>query len=131
MRTQRAIIVTEACSVTQNPMVEECLTRQRCDRNAAQMSAELGSNSAVLTLTKADAELKRLTLLKKNHLDELYVALHSVHAPPTIIRQPQRAVVDRGLQFGHGSEAVERRSLRYCPGKDPGEVPSGRLEEMC
>jgi hypothetical protein len=32
----------------------------------------------VLTLAEADAELQRLTLLKKNHLDEQYVARRSV-----------------------------------------------------
>jgi hypothetical protein len=33
---------------------------------------------AVLTLAEADAELQRLNLLKKNHLDEQYVARRSV-----------------------------------------------------
>jgi hypothetical protein len=44
MRAQCATIATEAWSVTQNPARQERSTRQRCDRDAAEMSAELGSN---------------------------------------------------------------------------------------
>jgi hypothetical protein len=39
----------------------------------------------VLTLAEADAELQRLTLLKKNHLDEQYVARRSVRDLPATI----------------------------------------------
>jgi hypothetical protein len=36
----------------------------------AEVKAIASGNPAVLTLAEADAELQRLTLLKKNHLDE-------------------------------------------------------------
>jgi hypothetical protein len=44
LRAQRAIIVTEAWSVTRNPAKEESSTRKRCEPTAAEMSAPLGSN---------------------------------------------------------------------------------------
>ena len=51
----------------------------------AEVKAIASGNPAVLTLAEADAELQRLALLKKNHLDEQYVARRSVHdLPPTI-----------------------------------------------
>src|ERR1700729_3872773 len=47
--------------------------------------ADVSDNPAVLTLAEADAELQRLTLLKKNHLDEQYVARRSVRDLPATI----------------------------------------------
>ena len=44
----------------------------------AEVKAIASGNPAVLTHAEADAELQRLTLLKKNHLDEQYVARRSV-----------------------------------------------------
>jgi hypothetical protein len=40
---------------------------------------------AVLTLAEADAELQRLTLLKKNHVDEQYVARRQLRDLPRTI----------------------------------------------
>jgi hypothetical protein len=40
----------------------------------AEVKAIASGNPAVLTLAEADAELQRLAMLKKNHLDEQYVA---------------------------------------------------------
>ena len=51
----------------------------------AEVKAIASGNPAVLTLAEADAELQRLALLKKNHLDEQYVARRSVRDLPTII----------------------------------------------
>ena len=48
----------------------------------AEVKAIASGNPAVLTLAEADAELQRLTLLKKNHLDEQYVARRSVRDLP-------------------------------------------------
>src|SRR5438067_9282177 len=48
----------------------------------AEVKAIASGNPAVLTLALADAELQRLTLLKKNHLDEQYVARRSVRDLP-------------------------------------------------
>lgn len=48
----------------------------------AEVKAIASGNPAVLTLAEADAELKRLGLLKKNHLDEQYVARLAVRDLP-------------------------------------------------
>lgn len=48
----------------------------------AEVKAIASGNPAVLTLAEADAELQRLSLLKKNHLDEQYVARRSVRDLP-------------------------------------------------
>ncbi len=52
----------------------------------AEVKAIASGNPAVLTLAEADAELQRLTLLKKNHLDEQYVARRSVRDLPGTIK---------------------------------------------
>jgi N12 class adenine-specific DNA methylase len=61
----------------------------------AEVKAIASGNPAVLTLAEADAELQRLNLLKKNHLDEQYVARRSV-------RDTSRVPIGiyRGLRFG-------------------------------
>src|SRR6202035_3456002 len=51
----------------------------------AEVKAIASGNPAVLTLAEADAELQRVTLLKKNHLDEQYVARRSVRDLPGTI----------------------------------------------
>lgn len=51
----------------------------------AEVKAIASGNPAVLTLAEADAELQRLTLLKKNHMDEQYVARRSVRDLPATI----------------------------------------------
>src|SRR5207247_10687927 len=48
----------------------------------AEVKAIASGNPAILTLAEADAELQRLTVLKKNHLDEQYVARRSVRDLP-------------------------------------------------
>ncbi|MDB5310146.1 MAG: helicase [Gemmataceae bacterium] len=48
----------------------------------AEVKAIASGNPAVLTLAEADAELQRLAVLKKNHLDEQYVARRSVRDLP-------------------------------------------------
>ena len=48
----------------------------------AEVKAIASGNPAVLTLAEADAELQRLTLLRRNHLDEQYVARRSVRDLP-------------------------------------------------
>src|ERR1700735_1322221 len=48
----------------------------------AEVKAIASGNPAVLTLAEADAELQRLTLLKKNHMDEQSVARRSVRDLP-------------------------------------------------
>src|SRR5436309_9070523 len=57
----------------------------------AEVKAIASGNPAVLTLAESDAELQRLALLKRNHLDEQYVARLSVRdLPPTIASLSKR-----------------------------------------
>src|SRR5437773_5547780 len=51
----------------------------------AEVKAIASGNPAVLTLAEADAELQRLSLLKRNHLDEQYVARRSIRDLPATI----------------------------------------------
>jgi hypothetical protein len=51
----------------------------------AEVKAIASGNPAVLTLAEADAELQRLNLLKKSHVDEQYVARRSVRDLPSTI----------------------------------------------
>ncbi len=51
----------------------------------AEVKAIASGNPAVLTLAEADAELQRLTVLKKNHADEQYLARRSIKTLPTTI----------------------------------------------
>src|SRR5437868_1798801 len=51
----------------------------------AEVKAIASGNPAVLTLAEADAELQRLALLKKQHLDEQFVARRSVRELPATI----------------------------------------------
>jgi hypothetical protein len=51
----------------------------------AEVKSIASGNPAILTLAEADAELQRLALLKKNHLDEQYVARRSVRDLPATI----------------------------------------------
>ena len=52
----------------------------------AEVKAIASGNPAVLTLAEADAELQRLSLLKKNHLDEQYMARRQVRELPATIQ---------------------------------------------
>jgi hypothetical protein len=51
----------------------------------AEVKAIASGNPAVLTLAEAEAELQRLAVLKKNHLDEQYVARRKVRDLPGMI----------------------------------------------
>src|SRR5438034_11224429 len=51
----------------------------------AEVKAIASGNPAVLTLAEADAELQRLTVLKKYHADEQYLARRSVRDLPRTI----------------------------------------------
>ncbi|MEQ1883100.1 MAG: helicase-related protein, partial [Burkholderiales bacterium] len=51
----------------------------------AEVKAIASGNPSVLTLAEADAELQRLAILRKNHLDDQYVARRRVRDLPEII----------------------------------------------
>ncbi|MBA4066545.1 MAG: helicase [Isosphaera sp.] len=60
----------------------------------AEVKAIASGNPAVLTLAEADAELKRLALLKKNHVDEQYVARCRVRDLPAQIGRLSERLAD-------------------------------------
>ncbi len=53
----------------------------------AEVKAIASGNPAVLTLAEADAELQRLAILRKNHLDEQFLAKRSLRDLPGTIRR--------------------------------------------
>ena len=76
----------------------------------AEVKAIASGNPAVLTLAEADAELQRLNLLKKNHLDEQYVARRSVRDLPGSIADLQERLsklsTDEATATAHASKPI-------------------------
>ena len=76
----------------------------------AEVKAIASGNPAVLTLAEADAELQRLTLLKKNHLDEQYVARRNIRdLPKTIASMSERLgklSVDQQTLIDHSDDPI-------------------------
>ncbi len=76
----------------------------------AEVKAIASGNPAVLTLAEADTELQRLTLLKKNHLDEQYVARRSVRDLPSTIEslteRLSKLTADEATATAHAGEPV-------------------------
>ena len=60
----------------------------------AEVKAIASGNPAMLTLAEADAELQRLSLLKKNFVDEQYVARRSVRDLPGTIASVSKRLSD-------------------------------------
>src|SRR5216117_761393 len=60
----------------------------------AEVKAIASGNPAVLTLAETDAELQRLALLKKYHLDEQYVARRSVRDLPGVIASLSQRLIN-------------------------------------
>ena len=76
----------------------------------AEVKAIASGNPAVLTLAEADAELQRLALLKKNHMDEQYVARRSVRDLPGIIAslsgRVSNLMADKATATEHATDAI-------------------------
>jgi N12 class adenine-specific DNA methylase len=76
----------------------------------AEVKAIASGNPAVLTLAEADAELQRLGLLKKNHLDEQYVARRSVHDLPGTIEslseRLSKLAADEATATAHAGDPI-------------------------
>ncbi|HWP39624.1 MAG TPA: helicase-related protein, partial [Tepidisphaeraceae bacterium] len=94
----------------------------------AEVKAIASGNPAVLTLAEADAELQRLTLLKKNHLDEQYVARRSVRDLPDRINSLKdrldKLTTDEATATQHdrdpvtiGKQAIAREDVPAVLGK--------------
>jgi N12 class adenine-specific DNA methylase len=76
----------------------------------AEVKAIASGNPAVLTLAEADAELQRLTLLKKNHLDEQYLARRNVRDLPnaiaTMSERLTKLAVDEQTVTDHADDPI-------------------------
>lgn len=53
----------------------------------AEVKAIASGNPAVLTLAETDAELQRLAILKKSHVDQQYIARLNVRDLPATIKR--------------------------------------------
>ncbi len=87
----------------------------------------------MLTLAEADAELQRLTLLKKNHLDEQYVARRSVQGLPATIAslsdRLSRLTEDEATTNAHATDPIAIGGRTY-PREDIPEVLGGKLDAL-
>jgi N12 class adenine-specific DNA methylase len=76
----------------------------------AEVKAIASGNPAVLTLAQADAELQRLTVLRKNHADEQFLARRSLrHLPETIGELSERLshlTADMATVAAHAKDQV-------------------------
>jgi hypothetical protein len=99
----------------------------------AEVKAIASGNPAVLTLAEADAELQRLNLLKKNHLDEQYVARRSVRDLPERIKsfndRLAKLGTDEATATAHAADpmTIGKRTL---PREDVPAVLSQQLEHL-
>ncbi len=88
----------------------------------AEVKPIASGNPAVLTPVEADAELQRLALLKKNHLDEQYVARRSVRdLPGTIASLSERLSNLTTDQAVATAFAADRITLEPAPAKAGGK----------
>ena len=99
----------------------------------AEVKAIASGNPAVLTLAEADAELQRLALLKKNHLDEQYVARRSVRDLPKMIaglsERLSKLSADEDTAKAHATDPIAIGSRTY-PREDIPEILGGKLDGL-
>ncbi|HUQ71854.1 MAG TPA: helicase-related protein, partial [Planctomycetaceae bacterium] len=99
----------------------------------AEVKAIASGNPAVLTLAEAEADLQRLTLLKRNHLDEQFVARRSVRDLPGTISnlsdRLSRLSDDRATLETHAEAAVAIGGRTY-PREDVVAVLGSKLDAL-
>jgi N12 class adenine-specific DNA methylase len=99
----------------------------------AEVKAIASGNPAVLTLAEADAELQRLNLLKKNHLDEQYVARRSVRdLPGTIANLSERLsnlTTDQATATAHADDPISF-GKRAWSREDAPAILAGQLDTL-
>jgi hypothetical protein len=83
------------------------------------VKAIASGNPAVLTLAEADAELQRLSILRKNHADEQFLARRRVRGPRGAITQMRERLrgleADRATAESHSRDPIvigDHRVLR-------------------
>jgi len=96
----------------------------------AEVKAIASGNPAVLTLAEADAELQRLTLLKKNHLDEQFVARRRVRDLPSYITDLNERLTqltsDEATATAHATDRITIGKRSWPPADAPG-ILAGQL----
>src|SRR5438552_2444713 len=99
----------------------------------AEVKAIASGNPAVLTLAEADAELQRLTVLEKNHLDEQYVARRSVRdLPGTIASLSERLsnlTADEATATAHAADPLTIGSC-MCAREDAPDILGSLLDSL-
>ncbi|MBC7818142.1 MAG: DEAD/DEAH box helicase family protein, partial [Planctomycetaceae bacterium] len=99
----------------------------------AEVKAIASGNPAVLTLAEADAELQRLTLLKKNHLDEQYLARRNVNDLPKTIsglsERLSKLSADEATASTHATAPTAIGGRTY-PREDIPEILGGKLDGL-
>lgn len=99
----------------------------------AEVKAIASGNPAVLTLAEADAELKRLTVLKKNHSDEQFVIRRKLRELPDMIERLrlriQYLTTDQATLAAHADGGVSFDG-RVCRSEDVLSLLGQRLESL-
>jgi N12 class adenine-specific DNA methylase len=99
----------------------------------AEVKAIASGNPAVLTLAEADAELQRLSVLKKNHLDEQFVARRKVRdLPATIAGMSERLSKlssDKATVKAHATGTIAIDGRAYSRDDIP-DILSGKLDGL-
>ena len=99
----------------------------------AEVKAIASGNPAVLTLAEADAELQRIALLKKNHLDEQYVARRSLRDLPgtiaTLSDRLDKMRNDQAVAMARTADPVAIDGRTY-PHKDLMEALATKLNSL-
>jgi hypothetical protein len=99
----------------------------------AEVKAIASGNPAVLTLAEADAELQRLSVLRKNHADEQYITRRSLRELPETIDRLTKRVADltadiETLAAYEGEFAT--LDGRACHRTDVPDILTGRLKSL-
>ncbi len=99
----------------------------------AEVKAIASGNPAVLTLAEADAELQRLSFLKKNHLDEQYLARRNVQDLPKLIAglsdRLAKLSADESTAKAHATDPITIGGRTY-PREDISDVLGGKLDGL-
>ena len=99
----------------------------------AEVKAIASGNPAVLTLAEADAELQRLTLLKKNHMDEQFVARRNVRDLPAMIAglsdRLAKFSADEATAKAHADDPITIGGRTY-PREDIQDILGGKLDAL-
>ena len=99
----------------------------------AEVKAIASGNPAVLTLAEADAELRRLAILRKAHADEQFLTRRRLRELPDEIdrleRQHATLEADRQTAIAHRDDPISLRG-RTCTRADAAEVLATKLQSL-